>query len=475
MKIYNTLSKKEEEFKPLKNNHVGFYTCGPTVYFYAHIGNMRNYIINDLLERVLIKNNYTVKHVMNLTDVGHNIGDGDLGEDKIRDEAKKEHKTAEQIIEFYSNAFFEDAKKLNIIKPDVISRASENIKQIIEFIEKLNEKGYLYKTETGVYFDTAKFKEYGKLSGSTFKSLNEQQIGGARVQRPEGIKNITDFAVWRFAKPDEKEMVWDTTFGRGFPGWHIECSTIAYKFLGEQLDIHCGGQDHIQVHHTNEIAQSESLFEKQFVKYWVHIEFLTVDGKKMSKSLKNIYTINDLEKKGFTPLSFRFMVISVHYRKMMNFTFEGLKHYYDALNSIYAFISKISVPNEKIGSIDKEFAKTIKEYKKLFFELVSDDLNIPNAIIKMHEMINYSKKDLNKEETAVVLTTLLEFDEILGLDFKKHLSSKLPKEALELIKERELSRKGKDFEKSDKLRDKLLKEYKIKIEDTKEGSVWYSV
>ncbi len=475
MKIYNTISKNEEEFKPLKNNHVGFYTCGPTVYFYAHIGNMRNYIISDLLERVLLKNKYDVKHVMNLTDVGHNIGDGDLGEDKIRDEAKKEHKTPEQIIEFYSSAFFEDTDKLNILKPDVISRASENIKQIIEFIKKLDEKGYLYKTKTGVYFDTSKFKEYGKLSGSNFKKLNEQQIGGARVERPEGIKNITDFAVWRFSKPDEKDMVWDTPFGKGFPGWHIECSAIANEYLGQQVDIHYGGHDHIQVHHTNEIAQSEALFEKQFVKYWVHVEFLTVDGKKMSKSTRNIYTINDLEKRGFNPLSFRFMTISVHYRKMMNFTFEGLKHSDEALKSIYAFISKISVPNEKTGKISKEFSKTIEDYKKLFFELVNDDLNIPNAIIKMHEMINYSKKDLNREETSLVLNTLIEFDEILGLDFKRYLSNKLSKAALELIKERELSRKEKDFESSDKLREKLLKEFSIKIEDTKEGSIWYKV
>ncbi|MEM0200788.1 MAG: cysteine--tRNA ligase [Candidatus Micrarchaeaceae archaeon] len=475
MKIYNTFSKKEEEFKPLNGDKVGFYTCGPTVYFYAHVGNMRNYIISDVLERVLLKNNYKVKHVMNLTDVGHNIGDGDLGEDKIKDEAKKEHKTPEEIIKFYTSAFFQDTEKLNIKKPDIVSRASDNIKEILEFIKKLDEKGYLYETKTGIYFNTSKFKDYGKLSGSNFEKLNEQQLGGARVERPEGIKNITDFAVWRFAKPNEKDMVWDSEFGRGFPGWHIECSTIAYKYLGEQVDIHYGGHDHIQVHHTNEIAQSEALFEKQFVKYWVHLEFLTVEGKKMSKSLKNIYTITDIEKKKFMPLSFRFMVVSVHYRKMMNFTFDGLKHAEDALKSIYAFISKISFNNEKIGKPDTEFLKKIEDYKKMFFDFVNNDLDIPNGIIKMHEMINYSKKDLTKEETKVVINTLLEFDEILGLDFKKHLSTSISEKALDIIKERELSRKERDFVKSDILRKKLLDDYKIRVEDTKEGSIWYSV
>ncbi|MGC8479565.1 MAG: cysteine--tRNA ligase [Candidatus Micrarchaeia archaeon] len=472
MKIFNTIEKKEELFKSLYDKKVGLYTCGPTVYFYAHIGNMRNYIVSDVLKRTLLKNNYEVKHVMNLTDVGHNIGDGEVGEDKVRDEAKKEHKSVEEIVNFYTDAFYEDIKKLNIIRATITSRASENIKEILEFISILDKKGYLYKTKTGIYFDTSKFKEYGALSGSNFKKLNEWLLAGARVERPEGLKNGTDFAVWRFAKDNEKEMVWDTPFGRGFPGWHIECSTIAYRYLGETIDIHYGGIDHIPVHHTNEIAQSEARFDKKFVRYWVHSEFLIIDGKKMSKSLRNVYTLNDLIKRGYSPLSFRYMVMNTHYRKMLNFTFEGLKQADETLKSIYIFINKVSTYKEE--KLDKELSKDINNFRKEFFEKVNDDLDLPSAIKKMHEFINFCKKDERyKKNPKEITDTLIEFDSILGLNFEKHLGGSIPKEAQELINEREILRNNKEFKRADEIRKILFDKYNITLEDNVEGTVWY--
>ncbi len=473
MKLYDTLERKELTFKPIEDHKVKMYACGPTVYFYAHIGNMRTYLSIDFLKRALIHKGYEVEHVMNITDVGHNIGDGDLGEDKIREEAKKEHKTPEEIIQFYMKAFEEDTKKLSILKPTVVSRASFNIDVMIELINALNEKGYVYSTKSGVYFDTSKFKEYGKLSGNNFEKLNKELVPGARVERPEGLKNITDFAVWRFSKPEEKEMVWNIAFGKGFPGWHIECSAMSMKFLGEQLDIHCGGTDHIPIHHTNEIAQSEAVTGKKFVRYWFHVSFLIVDGKKMSKSLRNVYTVSDLEKRGFSPLSFRYLALTVHYRNMLNFTFDSLKKAEDSLKTIYIFISKTSAL-EKDGAIEKTFIKNVEEKKEEFFKEIYDDLNTPKAIAKMYEIINMSnKKALTKNEAEYVIQTMLDFDSILGLEMNLHLSTALPKNALELIEKREAFRKNKDFSNADIIRRELLERYRIRLEDSIEGTVWY--
>ncbi len=473
MKLYDTLEKRELSFKPINDHKVKMYACGPTVYFYAHIGNMRTYISIDLLKRTLIQKGYEVEHIMNITDVGHNIGDGDLGEDKIRDEAKKEHKTSEEIIQFYMKAFEDDTKKLSILKPTVVSRASFNIDVMIELINTLNKKGYLYNTKSGIYFDTSKFKDYGKLSGSTFEKLNMELIPGARVERPEGLKNITDFAVWRFSKSEEKEMVWNTSFGKGFPGWHIECSAMSMKFLGEQIDIHCGGTDHIPIHHTNEIAQSEAATEKKFVRYWFHVAFLIVDGKKMSKSLRNVYTVSDLQKRGFSALSFRYLAITVHYRNMLNFTFDSLKKAEDSLKAIYVFISKTSAV-EKDGVVEKTFIKNIEEKKEEFFKEIYDDLNTPKALAKLHEIINMSnKKALTKNEADSIIQTMLDFDNVLGLDMNLHLSTALPKDALALIEKREEFRKNRNFSDADNIRRELLEKYKITIEDSKEGTIWY--
>ncbi len=370
-------------------------------------------------------------------------------------------------------AFEEDTKKLSILKPTVVSRASFNIDVMIELINALNEKGYVYSTKSGVYFDTSKFKEYGKLSGNNFEKLNKELVPGARVERPEGLKNITDFAVWRFSKPEEKEMVWNIAFGKGFPGWHIECSAMSMKFLGEQLDIHCGGTDHIPIHHTNEIAQSEAVTGKKFVRYWFHVSFLIVDGKKMSKSLRNVYTVSDLEKRGFSPLSFRYLALTVHYRNMLNFTFDSLKKAEDSLKTIYIFISKTSAL-EKDGAIEKTFIKNVEEKKEEFFKEIYDDLNTPKAIAKMYEIINMSnKKALTKNEAEYVIQTMLDFDSILGLEMNLHLSTALPKNALELIEKREAFRKNKDFSNADIIRRELLERYRIRLEDSIEGTVWY--
>ncbi len=474
MQIYNTLARKKEVLRPIESGNIGLYTCGPTVYFYAHIGNMRTKITEDLLKRTLVHKGYAVKHVMNLTDVGHSIGDDDIGEDKVRAEAKKEHKNINDIIGFYTEKFLEEERLLNIIPADIMCRASQHIKQMLLLIKKLDEKGYVYRAGNGMYFDTFKFKRYGELLGSSFEKLNKELLAGARVQRPKGLRNITDFAVWRFAKPEEKEMVWETEYGRGFPGWHIECSAMSMEYLGERIDIHTGGTDLIPVHHTNEIAQSEAATGKRFVRYWVHGAFMTVDGQKMSKSIGNIYTVGNLAEKGYAPLSFRYMALTVHYRNMLNFTFEALKHSDSSLKSLYVFISRISAVDVS-GSADMAFAKRVREIRDSFFECVEDDLNIPVALSKMHELVNASQgRKLNVNDVKNVVDAMLEFDTVLGLDFNMHLSSALPSEAAELIVLREKARSEGDFKSSDEIRKRLKKEFRIAVEDTKDGTLWYS-
>jgi len=478
LKLYNTLGRKIQPFRSIKKGSVGIYTCGPTVYWFAHIGNMRTYVQEDILKRTLIHNGYKVKHVMNITDVGHLVGDSNIGEDKIKLEARKEHKSAYEVARFYEEAFVKDIKRLNIIMPDVMPRATEHINEMLALIKKLDEKGYLYKVSTGIYYDTSKFKDYGKLTGMSFDELNKYLKAGARVERAEGIKNTTDFAVWRFAKGDEKEMIWDSEWGRGFPGWHIECSAMSMKYLGEHFDIHCGGIDHIPIHHTNEIAQSEAATGKKFVNYWIHVSFLTVNNMKMAKSLGNIYTVQDIIDRGYSPLSLRFFLLSSHYRSQQNFTFEALENADKTLKSIYNFIRQINTVNE-----EKEFGKDIEneleKFHKGFFEELNNDLNTPNALKEMHALISYENKRLSDgkvgaKESKKVIEIMLDFDTILGLDFKKELEEKkLPDEVEKLIEERERARKEKDFDKADRIRKEIEEKYNIIIEDTKTGVKWH--
>ncbi len=472
MKLHNTLTRKKEEVKPIEDKIIRMYACGPTVYFYPHIGNMAAYIREDVLKRALMHEGFVVKHVMNFTDVGHLVSDADAGEDKLRLESEREHKTMHEIADFYGSEFLKYEKELNVITPEIICKASEHISDIIELIERLDEKKLLYVISDGVYFDSSKSKNYGELIPSTFEKLNKNLRPGARVERPDGLKNITDFAVWRFAKKGEKEMIWDSPWGVGFPGWHIECSAMSMRYLGDTFDIHCGGIDHIPIHHTNEIAQSEEATGKKFVNTWFHSAFLTIDGRKMSKSLRNIYTIQDLIDKKFSPLAFRYFIITGSYRQELNFTFEALSNAQNTLYKIYSFIEGLG--ENKGEGRDAEFEKTIKSLKNKFFEALSDDLNTTMAISKLHEIIKESnKKELSKKDAEFVIETMLEMDSVLGLDFSKHLEKKeLSKEIEKLIEEREKLRKDKKFEDADNIRKLLKNKYNVVLEDTAKGIKW---
>jgi cysteinyl-tRNA synthetase len=468
--LYNTLSRKKEEFIPLtlsispsqERGVVGLYTCGPTVYNYAHIGNLRTYIFEDILKRVLAYNGYKVKHVMNITDVGHLTGDRDMGEDKLEAGAKREGKTAWEIAKFYEQAFKEDIKRLNILEPNIWCRATENIPEQIDLIKKLEEKGYTYKTSDGIYFDTSKFENYNKLSHLNLETLRE----GARVEANPEKKNPTDFALWKFspsyAKASEgkpagvkRQMEWESPWGIGFPGWHIECSAMSMKYLGEQLDIHCGGVDHINVHHTNEIAQSEAATGKKFFNYWLHGAFLNIaGGKKMAKSEENFLTLeNAVIKNNFNPLSFRYAVLSVHYRKPMEWSSEAMENAERGYKHLRNQVSDLGL---KEGVIDKDF-------KEKFLEVINNDLNIPRALAIVQELL---KSALSNEEK---LATVLDFDKVLGLNLSEaHKKEELPEEIKKLVIAREKTREENNFKESDKLRAEIENRGYI-VEDSKEG------
>jgi cysteinyl-tRNA synthetase len=452
IKLYNTLTQKKEIFKPIKDKKVGIYTCGPTVYWFAHIGNLRTYIFEDILKRVFIYNGYKIKHVMNITDVGHLVSDQDIGEDKILLAAKKERKNAKEIARFYERHFKEDLKKLNILKPDVWIRATQTIKDQIELIKILEKKGFAYLLEDGVYFDTSKLKKYGRLWPKEIKILP-----GARVEMVVGKRNPTDFALWKFAK-ERKEMIWNSPWGKGFPGWHTECVVMSTKELGIPFDIHCGGIDHILIHHTNEIAQSEAAFGKILARYWLHGEFLLVEGKKMAKSLGNIYTLNDLINKGFNPLAYRYLCLGTHYRSKLNFTFDALRSSQKALENLYEKIREL-----KSESNGQEKNEQGKKYKREFLKFINDDIDTPKALALMWTLIG-DQKILAKEKYEI----LLDFDRVFGLGLEKIKKIKIPQRVKELVTIREEYRKRNDFKKADEIREKI-KEMGYWIEDTKEG------
>ncbi|MBT4277847.1 cysteine--tRNA ligase [Candidatus Falkowbacteria bacterium] len=458
LKLYNTLTRKKEKFKSIKKNEVGLYTCGPTVYDYAHIGNLRTYVFEDILKRVLVYNNYKVRHVMNITDVGHLTGDRDMGEDKLEKGAKREGKTAWEVAEFYTKAFKEDIKKLNIIGPDIWSNAAsdKNIEKQIELIKILEEKSYTYKTSDGVYFDTSKFPDYNKLSHLKLDELKE----GARVEKNDEKKNPTDFALWKFSPKDSKrQMEWKSPWGVGFPGWHIECSAISMRHLGDQLDIHCGGIDHINVHHTNEIAQSEAATGEKFFNYWMHGAFLNIQGgKKMAKSDDNFLTIeNALIKKNINPLVYRFAMLQTHYRKPMEYSEDTIKNSEHGLNNLANKVRTLmfKVDNVKKYAVDKKF-------KEKFINVINDDLNIPQALAIVQEVL---KSELSKGDK---LATILDFDKVLGLDLQKQKIKELPKEIIDLAEKRKKAKQGKDWELSDKLRDEIQKKGYI-VEDLQDN------
>jgi len=456
LRLFNTLGKKIETFKPIYDNSVGMYSCGPTVYSFQHIGNLRTYIFNDILKRVLLYDGFKVKHVMNYTDVGHLTSDADEGEDKIEKAAKKEGKKAEEIAEYYAEIFEEDCKKLNIIPPEIICKATEHINEQITLIKKLEWKGFTYKTKDGIYFDTSKLDDYGKLANLDIEGLEE----GKRIEMGEK-KNKTDFALWKFSDiPGLRQQEWPSPWGIGFPGWHIECSAMSSKYLGEQFDIHTGGEDHIQIHHTNEIAQSEAAFgKKPWVKYWIHGAFLNFKGEKISKSKGGLYTISDLEEKGFEPIVFRYFCLNAQYRAHLNFSLEALEGAKNAFDRLKNTVIELKAKHDSNKTEDFE------KYMQEFQESIDDDLNLPMALAVLWEIIK--DKNLGSKEK---LKLVFDFDKVLGLGLEnlKKEELEIPKEIKKIAEEREAARKAKDFKKSDEIRDKL-KELGYVIEDTKEG------
>ncbi len=455
IKIFNTLTRKKEDFKPLDEKEIRMYSCGPTVYYFAHIGNLRAYLFMDNLRRVLKYNGYNLKHVMNITDVGHLVSDADEGEDKMMKAARRENKNPYEIAEFYMKAFLADIDKLNIDRPEIIARATEHIDVMEEYVKKIIENGFSYQTEDTVYFDTSKLDKYGVLSNRKV----EDQKAGARVEFDKHKKNISDFAIWIKA-PENHIMKWDTFFGKAYPGWHLECSAMGYKYLGEQFDIHTGGVDHIPIHHENEIAQSKGFSGKVPANYWMHVEFLQINGGKMSKSLNNLYTIKDLEEKGYEPLVYRMFNFTSNYRAQINFTFEAMDAAKVALNRLREGYLKHS------EGIDDVEDSVIKEYEEKFLEAINDDLNMPVAMSVVWDVIK------NPAKSKKLQNLLLKFDEVLGLDLKNYQKQEnvLPEEIVNLVKERNEARSNKNWAESDRIRDILIeKGYTVK--DSKEGTI----
>ncbi|MCL2796868.1 MAG: cysteine--tRNA ligase [Firmicutes bacterium] len=516
MKLYNTLTRKKEEFTPLSDKVVTMYSCGPTVYNYAHIGNLRTYVFMDLLRRGLRYNGFKLRGAMNITDVGHLLSDGDEGEDKMVKAAKEQQKTPWEIAAYYTDVFFADCKKLNIGIPEIIAKATDYIPEMIDYVVKLDEKGYAYETDDGIYFDIARFPSYGKLSGI---NLEEQKAGGGeRVEKNTQKRHHADFAIWKKAEPNHI-MQWESPWGQGYPGWHIECSAMSRKFFGKLFDIHTGGVDHIPIHHENEIAQSEALEGQKTVNFWMHGEFMLVDGGKMSKSLGNTYTIDELSKRGFSPLAFRYFCLNAHYRSKLNFTFEGLKAAQTSLERLYGLLwkHKSVTKNEKretkndgcnseeqpvgadpLGSphrIDNAcytgapdgspptmtnviqssncnpqstiHNPQLNEYQKNFADAIADDLNVPLALGVLWTM-------LKEPPSPEIYALACEFDKAFGLDFDKvqapeeKAEDDIPEEVTKLAAERWEARKNKQWVESDRLRN-LIAEKGYAVEDGKEG------
>jgi len=457
--LFNSLSRTKERFEPLAPPKVGMYACGPTVYDYQHIGNMRRYVGDDILKRVLFINGFQVKHVMNITDVGHLTSDADSGEDKMEKAAKQKGESAWDIAKFYEENFFEQTDALNIKRPDIVCKATDHIKEQIELIKKIEEKGLTYKTEDGIYFDTTKLSDYGKLTGGK-KGIKP----GARVD-VAGKKAATDFALWKLSPKDSKrQMEWDSPWGMGFPGWHIECSAMSMKYLGESFDIHTGGVDHIPVHHTNEIAQAESATGKPFVKYWIHHEFLQVDGQKMAKSLGNTYTVSDVEKKGFDPMALRYLFLTSHYRDPMNFTWDSLSSAATALSKLKELVASLKQEHQRTV-LSAEKGQKLEQYQLGFEKNLFDDLNTPQALATLWEMLKSNIPSEDKYDLAI------SFDEVLGLGLSTIEVKKVvvPDEILKLVYEREELRREGKFSESDEVR-KKIEQKGFRVEDSTQGA-----
>lgn len=444
IRLFNTLSHQKEDFIPINKEEIKMYSCGPTVYSYAHIGNFRTYIFVDSLRRMFKYNGYRMKHVMNITDVGHLTSDADTGEDKMVKAAKKEGKNPYEIADFYTNVFFSDMKKLNIDQAEIITKATDNIPQMIDMVQEIIQNGYGYETSKGIYFDVSKLDKYPVLSNNDV----EGQEAGARIEVDEEKRNPYDFALWIKA-PKNHIMKWNSPWGLSYPGWHIECSAMGRRFLGENFDIHTGGVDHIPVHHENEIAQCKGAFGHNPANTWMHCEFLLVDGGKMSKSLGNIYTVKDLEEKGIEPLAFKLFCYSAHYRNKLNFTFEGVKSSQVALNRLR---NGYLINKNGNDTIDENI---VNKFEQRFHNAINDDLNMSEALGIVWEVVKYEKK------SKTIADLLLKFDTVLGLDlinsqyYIDKTEQTIPTEILELVEKRKEAKKEKNWQEADNLRNKI--------------------
>ncbi|HOT93371.1 MAG TPA: cysteine--tRNA ligase [Anaerolineae bacterium] len=449
LKLYDTYTRSIREFEPLHPPEVGMYTCGPTVYDYAHIGNLRTYIFEDVLRRVLLFNGYTVNHVMNITDVGHLTSDADTGEDRMEKGSRRTGLSAWEIAEMYTQEFKADLQRLNILEPTIWCRATDHITEQIETIRCIEANGFTYRTSDGIYFDTSKLPDYGYLGRLDVEGLQ----AGARVDLGEK-RNITDFALWKFSPPGQKrQMEWDSPWGVGFPGWHIECSAMSAKYLGPFFDIHCGGEDHITVHHTNEIAQTQACYGTRLANFWLHGYFLQIDEARMGKSVGNFLRVQTLMDRGYDPLAYRFMCLGAHYRSRLSFTWEGLDGAQTALNRLRAAAYAWGEP----GVVDEE-------YMDKFAAQVNDDLNMPRALAVTWDLV---KSDLPE---ATRKATLLAFDQVLGLRLAawKPVEEPIPEAIMALVEQRTLARKEKRWQDADALRAQVAAAG-YEIEDTPQG------
>ena len=453
--FYNTLTRKKELFEPMDEKEVTIYSCGPTVYKDATIGNMRTNIFQDVLRRMLKYNGYQIKHVMNITDVGHLVSDGDDGEDKMIKSAREEHKTPLEIAEHYTKLFFDDLKDLNIEIPEIICKATDYIPEMLKYVKELVDKGYAYETSTAIYFDVSKLDKYPVLS-----NLNvEEQKAGARVEVDTEKRNPYDFAVWIKA-PENHLMKWDSPWGPSYPGWHIECSAMSRKHLGEQFDIHTGGIDLIPTHHENEIAQSKGVCGKVPARYWIHGEYLLINGGKMSKSLGNVYLLKDIKEKGYDPLVYKLLCYTSSYRNKLNFTWEGIEA---ASKSLERLRNGYQVNKNGKDILEKEDIEKLNELEYGFHQAINDDMNMPLSMSFVWEVIKYPKK------CPEIAELLLKFDTVLGIQIDKaEKKVEIPEEILELIEKRKQARSEKNWQESDRIRDEIHQKGYV-VKDTKDG------
>ncbi len=462
MKLYNTLSRKIEEFEPITPPEVKMYTCGMTVYDHTQIGNMRTYVNTDVLRRALEYNSYKVNQVENVTDVGHLFGDRDMGNDKLEVTAQESGESAWDIAKMYEEEFFEVMDALNVKKPTIVCRATEHIKEMIDLVKKIEANGFTYKTSDGIYFDTSKIKDYTKLSGMPIEKLRE----GARIEVNQEKRNPTDFALWKFTpKGVKRQMEWESPWAKkSYPGWHIECSAMGTKYLGDKIDIHTGGEDHISIHHTNERAQNIAATGHSVVNLWFHNVFLVIDGRKMSKSLKNFFWRKDIEERGFELLALRYLFLTGHYRSKMNFTWEALKGAAVSLNKLRELVASW---REEKGrkTLTEEDERKIAQYKEEFLAAINQDLNIPQALAVVWQL---AKSSVSSQEK---LDLILDFDQVLGLRLSAQTKVKLtvPEEINKLVEEREELRKQGKWQEADEIR-KEIEKAGFKIEDTEKGS-----